>query len=264
MIARLYRVELFKLRKRLSSVAVWLTQFVLLLFIYGSYAYAAWCYPEASFEFPSAWPRIFESGAVVSSIMTGVLIVLLIGSEFEWRVVRQNLLDGVRRDEWFAARVLLLATLALLFLGTQLIFACALAALGTPDFSPAAMEPGLVQAAACAGFLLSVMLYGSFALWFAMMLRNTAAALALTLIYPVFDNIAARVLRGYEFHDAADLLLLQVMAALSDYDTYQTAASALAPEPGRWDSLPLLFGAGLAWALVLLGSAAWSFRMRDV
>jgi ABC-2 type transport system permease protein len=261
MIFTLYSLELLKLRHRLSTFTIYMMHIVLLVLIYGSMAYSSLRF-GGSYRLPEAWPFIFENAAQVSGIFSAALLVILTASEFEWRTARQHVIDGMTRMQWFTAKCLLGGTLAAWFFLTQFVFAVGLALIDT-DLAAAELF-GALQVSAFMGVLLSTVLLCALGLLCSVLLRSTGTALGLTLIYPIFDNIFARVLRGYELDGIADWLLFQVVNALIRYDQHRTgfggAERALAWE---W-STPALFAAGCGWLVVLGSVACGHFAKKDL
>ncbi len=113
MIFTAYRLELFKMGKRL---AVWVTYLCFLLLTslpFGGQFYAAQhSHGRSYFGFPNVLPAILTEGTAIASIFGVVLIVLMVCSEFDWKTSRQNIIDGLSKPQWFAGKALLIPTVA--------------------------------------------------------------------------------------------------------------------------------------------------------
>ena len=252
---RLYALELLKLSKRLTPLVVGLIDLVLLIFIYGAFAYGTWKY-GGSYRLPGAWQQVFQSGSTVSSILSGTLMTIVTASEFEWRTMRQNLLDGMGRRQWLSIRYLLVLTLAVAFVLFQLLMGVG-SALVNSDLSQVTVTA--TQWSALAGLLLSTALFNALALLVSVWLRQVGPALGLVLIYPVLENLIARVLRGYELDWLADGMLFQVMNALNTYDQYLGNKDLVV---ANWSTASLL-AMGALWSVLLAGGSAWQVLRRD-
>ena len=81
---------------------------------------------------------------MVGFIFAAVLVILLVAAEFGWRTARQNVIDGLSKTQWFAAKVLLLPLLTALFLALRVLVGGTLALAGT-DLSAGATLFGPAQ-----------------------------------------------------------------------------------------------------------------------
>src|SRR3970040_892326 len=104
MIWRLYKIELFKMVKRLAFWVTLIFFATLTAFFFGSEFYNSRQYTAGNwyFSFPSAWPMVLSEGSQMVGIFTAALAALLIASEFDWRTSRQNIIDGLSKGQWFA------------------------------------------------------------------------------------------------------------------------------------------------------------------
>ncbi|TAJ94552.1 MAG: hypothetical protein EPO31_10430 [Gammaproteobacteria bacterium] len=264
MIWTLYRMELFKLVKRLASWVTYLSYGVLIVMLYGSFYYNALKSKFAYFGFPNAWQAILELSAPVVSTFSAVLIVQAVASEFDWRTSRQNIIDGMSKRQWFTAKLLLLPTVAVFFFGSELIYSGTLAWLGTDPEIENAFAITSTQLHAIIGVFIGVLCYSSIALLVSLSVRSTGPALGITLIYQVFENITTRTLRGFDLDRLADWFPFQVHLALLKYNQYLTAgAEAKRGLEHVWDT-NLLFVAGFGWIAVFLTASWLVYRNRDL
>jgi hypothetical protein len=63
---------------------------------------------------------ILGTAAGLGSLFTGVLMILLFAPEFSWRTARQNVIDGLSKERFYAGKVILLARLVLILMATTL------------------------------------------------------------------------------------------------------------------------------------------------
>lgn len=161
MFGMLFRNESIKTFKR---PAFWVT-YGFFLFImtmeFGSDYFNARSDPERTFDLPGSWQSILGNNTDVALIFGSVLILLLIASEFSWRTARQNVIDGLSKEQFFLAKLLVVPLIGLLFIGGQVLVGTTFALLGT-DFSTLT-EPLItrVQWSALGGFYLAFLGYGS-------------------------------------------------------------------------------------------------------
>ncbi len=179
----LLRNEMIKTFKRL---AFWVT---LIFFAFGTgmnfgenYFRAAGD-PERSFALPDAWRSIITGDSEVALIFGSVVLLLLLSSEFSWRTARQNVIDGLSKEQFFLGKWMLLPMVGLIFVGTQLLLGGGFALLGT-DLG-AGSEP-LIRAvhwSTMGGLFLAFLGYASLALFVSLGVRNSGPAMAVWFFY---------------------------------------------------------------------------------
>ena len=264
MIWTLYKIELYKMGKRLATWITVLCFAVLITFMFGSYYYNGLKYDNVYFGFPNAWPNILSDGAFLADIFSAVLITLLVASEFDWRTSRQNIMDGLSKGQWFTAKLLLLPTIAVLFYGLQVFFAGTLAWLGTNPEIENAYTMSSIQFLAIAGVIVGVLCYSSIALLVSLITRSAGPALGVTIIYQVFENLTTRTLRGFGLDTLADCFPFQVHLALFKYNQYLPDGSeARSKLDVLWDT-NLLFAAGIGWIAVFVIASWLAYWKRDL
>jgi hypothetical protein len=93
---------------------------------------------------------------------------------------------------------------------------------------------------------------GSIALLIALSVRSTGPALAIALIYQVFDSMAANALRGLHLRAISDCLPMQVHNALLVFSQYLPYASCAGSHLDSHWQTGILFWAGTTWLAVLV------------
>jgi ABC-type transport system involved in multi-copper enzyme maturation permease subunit len=265
MIFTVYRLELFKMRKRLAAWVTYLCFLMLTTLTFGGQFYGTQqSHGHGYFGFPNVLPAILTDGAAIASIFGVVLIVLMVCSEFDWKTSRQNIIDGLSKPQWFTGKALLIPTVIVTLYLTQLAIGGTLAFIGTSNSQPHKFEPTATYILAACGVLLAMACNGSIALLISLSVRSTGPALAIALIYQVFDTIAARTLRGLRFEAIADWLPFQVHNALLVYSQYQPhGSSARGHLDSHWPT-GTLFLAGTIWVTVLLCASYRVYMKRDL
>lgn len=66
------------------------------------------------------WPNILQFSEI-ASVISAAVVVLLVGTEFSWGTARQSVINGLSRNEYFAAKLLLVPQMGLLFLLATLL-----------------------------------------------------------------------------------------------------------------------------------------------
>jgi ABC-2 type transport system permease protein len=265
MIFTAYRLELFKMRKRLAAWVTYLCFcFLTTLTFGGQFFNALHSHGRSYFGFPNALATILTGGTSIASLFGVVLIVLMVCSEFDWKTSRQNIIDGLSKPQWFAGKALLIPTVVVTLYLAVLAIGGILALIGTSASRLHGFDPTSTYILATGGALLAMACNGSIALLIALSVRSTGPALAIALIYQVFDSIAAITLRGLHLRAVADYLPIQVHNALLIYNQYLPyGSSARSHLDSHWQT-GALFLAGATWVAVLLCVSYRVYMKRDL
>ncbi len=256
-------LEWFKLRQRLATWVVYLTFLALTTLLFGALFYSRHHghVPAPYLGFPDAWETILTTGAPIASLFGAVLVALSVCSEFEWRTSRQNIIDGLSRENWLLGKFLLLPIICVGLYGTQIILGTAWGYFDTHPPHKLFLYPASTYVTCGLGVLLGMLWYSSAALLISVLVRSSGPAIGLILIYQVFDNIAARTLIGFHRDDSAAWLPFQVHSSLLEFKQYW-------PQPSptldyHWVTWALLL-AGIMWTLAFAAAAGWVFLRRDL
>lgn len=272
----LFRNEMLKMYKRL---ALWVTFgfFSFIMFVeFGENYFRAAGDPERTFALPSAWPDILMDDAQVALIFGSVVLILLLSSEFSWRTARQNVIDGLSKEQFFLGKSLLLPVVGVLFISMNVIVGVGFALAGT-DFGTLT-EPLMrgVHWSMIFGFFLAFIGYGSVALFCSLSIRNSGPAMAVWFFYVA---IGEQMLRGAfnaindRVGELSGYLPINTFDQLHRYYQYDLVAFQQAVQravesdrtpPGEPWAMGLLLTVSLVWiALFVGGSFVW-FKKRDL
>lgn len=248
-------LEWFKLTKRLAAWGIFFAFLALQVVFYGGRYYKGHEHPGV-LGFPDALPDVLTGGTSLASVFVAVLVALTVSSEFEWRVCRQNIIDGLSKSRWFGGKLLLILSICVVFYGTQVSVGATLAYLGT-TIGHADYSPAMTYILAACGALTGMCGYSAAALLFSVCVRSSGPVIGLTLIYQVFDTLASRALP----EGVAALLPGQVQGALFKLGQYL-------PQPSsdltyHWSNSGLL-SAGIGWITAFVAASYWIYRTRDL
>ncbi len=241
MIFTVYRLELFKMLRRPAAWVTYLCFLLLTILLLSAQRYGA---PQVNAHaFPDALPAVLTGDAQLAATFGVVIIVLMICSEFDWKTSRQNIIDGLSKPQWFAGKVLLIPTVATTLYLTRLA-AGAMVAFVTTSHAPShPFDPTASYLLAGCGVLLGTLCYASIVLLVCMTVRSAGPALGVALVYQVFDNLAALILRSHRLGDIAAWLPLQIQGALTAYTRYQPHDTGAHGPFGAWQTELLFMGA---------------------
>jgi ABC-2 type transport system permease protein len=254
-----YRLELFKLLRRPAAWVAYSCFLALTIVVLSAQRG-----PQAhGHGFPDALPAVLTGDTGLTSTFSIALIVLMIGAEFDWRTSRQNIIDGLSKRQWFTGKVLLIPTVALGLYLTRIAIG-GIVAVAAPGSHSHVFDPTATYILAGCGVLLGILCYASVALLVCLTVRSTGPALAIALIYQVFDNIAAAILRSRRLEDIAQWLPLQIQSALAVYNRYLPHGSSAHSELGGHWQTQVLFLAAAAWVVVLVCVSYRIYMKRDL
>ncbi|MFW6083602.1 MAG: ABC transporter permease [Gemmatimonadota bacterium] len=138
---------------------------------------------EGQFTLPGQWPRILGESANVPLVFAGIVVVLLVASEFSWRTARQNVIDGLSRSEWYWGKVLIGVAVVALFVLLHVGLGGILARIGTPAGASGLFTS--IQASALGGLVLAGAGYAVSAVFVSSLVRRSGGAVAIWLFYVV-------------------------------------------------------------------------------
>lgn len=140
------------------------------------------------FEFPAVWNTIAWLASWFN-LLLAILVIALIGNEYNFRTFKQHIVDGLTREEMLASKLSVIFVIALW--ATFLVFFTALIMGLVYSSGQAAV---FSQAHYVAVYFVQALAYMSFAMLIALLLRNTALSIVLFILYvfpiePIIRNI---------------------------------------------------------------------------
>jgi|HubBroStandDraft_5_1064220.scaffolds.fasta_scaffold50686_2 ABC-2 type transport system permease protein len=263
MIFTAYRLELFKMLRRPASWVTYLCFLALTGLTFASRPPPG--APQAlGHGFPDALPGVLTGGGAIAGTFGVVLLVLMICAEFDWKTSRQNIIDGLSKRQWFAGKALLMPTIAIALYLTRLALGTILAVVASANSHTHPYDPTATYLLAGCGVLLGMLCYASIGLLICVTIRSAGPALAVALIYQIFENIAAVILHTHRLGGIADWLPLQVSSSLAAYNQYLPHGTGVHnPLVGHWQP-GLQFLATVAWIAALLCISYRIYMKRDL
>lgn len=228
---------------------------------------------DGDFTLPRQWAKILGESANVPLIFAGIVVVLLVTSEFSWRTARQNVIDGLSRSEWYWGKVLIGVAVVALFVLLHVGMGGMLARIGTPSGARGLFTS--IQAGAIGGMLLAAVGYAVSAVFVSSLVRSSGGAVAIWLFYVVAAEGLLVAGLGRLWESAQPYLAFAPIRAFDqarDYLMYDAEALSRAtarsaamgfPPPNVGDPVAVL-SASVAWILFLVATGWLIFRRRDL
>jgi ABC-type transport system involved in multi-copper enzyme maturation permease subunit len=246
---------------------------MMLLFFGGGY-YMAIRHDKPTMAFPQAWAEILSEMPPVANFFLAVALMLVISSEFTWRTARQNVIDGLSREEWFTSKLILLPIGVMIFFLLQVTFGGLFALFGTDLGNLDGPLVSAIDLASMGGFILGMLGVASVAFMLAFLTRNSGSAIAFFLVYFTFgEALLALLLRRVEalaptirYLPATVFMRLQERVAFDPAVMERMIKAAL--EAGRPAPTPpsttLLVVMACAYTALFVGIAFYAFKKRDL
>lgn len=264
-------------RKALYRAAFWVSLLAFLgIFgiMVGDAFYRALNNPQAIFRLPESWPNILLELGPLPAVFASVAVILLIGSEFGWRTARQNVIDGLSKDQWFLGKVLMLLMVVGVFLGGQILLGGGLALVHT-DLGSAGSLVTSADVSALAGLAVTCLGYTSLGFLAVFITRSSGSGMGLFFLYfALLENVLGAGLNrvGEWGSEVTPYLPLNVLndlfPPLQHYPEAREAAIRRALENGRPPpeimDTGVLMAVGVGWALVFVALAYLVYRPRDL
>ena len=269
----LIRIEALKAMKR---PVFWVTVGIFCMFNLGYavfFVYGAYRIPGLTYALPESWPAILMSLRSAGAYFIPVLTILLCAPEYSWRTGRQNVIDGLSKERYYAGKAVLLTGLIPLFLIIAMVIG-----LGGTLFSPSEGGPEFIRwvdLRYMGGVTLNLLLLGSLGLMLATLIRSAGAALGVLFVYLIVEEVlAGLMLFGSGITRAiAKYLPLNVAQGLrDDMAYYTTTLIPLNPDQAELGLNPLsnypevgaLIIAALTYSGLFLYAAFLIMRHRDL
>ena len=229
-------------------------------------------FPSYSYALPGSWPNILAGLASPTGFFIAVLTILLVAPEFSWRTGRQNVIDGLSKERLYAGKVMLLAGLIVLFVGTVLLIG-----VGGTLFSPSEGGPGIIRSTDLSylgGLILNLLLFGSAGLMLSTLIRSAGPAMGVLFLYFLVEGaiVGLTMRAGETARSLTEYFPANVSEALGhDLAHYpEMLASVNADRAGRglapreFLDVEVMVMAVLAYSTIFLLISFLSMRKRDL
>ncbi len=265
--AAVVRIEAIKTVRR---PAVWVSSaslMGLLLLVYGGMSYRHFQKPQSAtaFSLPHSWPMAIAGPGKIAAFFAAVVLVLLVTGEYAWKTARQNVIDGLSKNEFFAAKALTVPIMALAFLAIPVAMTGGIGALQTTAADTIITRGDALLAA---GGLLRNLGYASLALMIAMSARTSGGATGLFFLWAIAEGLLGGPISHLHpaLKNAQQYMPLATFDSLSEPARYGLvqkmgdAAAATAAPP----STPTMTAVAAAWIALFVLVSYVVTRERDL
>jgi len=169
--------------------------------------------PEVSvYRFPGIWHNLtYIAGTRLFLLLPSIIVILLITNEITYRTLRQNIIDGLTRRQYYVTRCLGLVALSLGFTLWLFLNGLLLGLINTPGNEWGSM---FYQFNFVAGYFLQVLAYSFFALMLGLLMKKSLLAMGVLFVWtiiaePVICHYLKKPLNNFmPIHSIANLIEL--------------------------------------------------------
>lgn len=260
-----------------SVVRLFVLMFLLTLpvtiFMFDQFQKAPPPFPQQKdiFGFPGIWEYQFYVASWLVFFFLGYVIIYMVTSEVDFKTMRQNIITGLTRKEYFLAKVFVILVIA--FISTILYVLICLAfgyAYGEPpSFAGAFDKASMIF---IGKYYLMNLAYMGFGLMLAMLIRKSGIAIFFYVTYVIFIEPMMRwagagyVLKDTDYMSLVNFLPLNAIEDLGPLPIYKKGMNI--PNFGKdmefllTDNQAILSSA--IYVLIFFGIAYYTFIKRDI
>lgn len=206
---RLLTIDLHKIFKNRASKIILLTYFVLLSLIALAAAVKIniginelQLAREGIFDFPYIWHFTTYSAAILK-IFIAIVVITMMTNEYSYGTLKQNLIDGLSKEEFITSKFLSLVLLAVISTAFVCVFTFILGFIYSKDTSAAVIFTDLQY---LVGYLFKLVGFFSMCFFLAVLIKKSAFALGLLFVWNIIEGIIGLILTFSVSEKTADLI----------------------------------------------------------
>lgn len=172
------------------------------------------------YQFPNIW-EFFPWVASWFNIFLTIVLISLVGNEFSFKTFRQNVIDGLSRNDLIRGKLLLILTIGIYTFLMVLIAILIFGIIFTKDFS---IDIMFQHSHLILVYFVQAIGYMTLGLLFAIMFRNTALSIILFLVYFPVEGIIRLIVR-FKLPGVEQYFPLKIISNLTPKPEFLTMAS---------------------------------------
>jgi ABC-2 type transport system permease protein len=187
------------------------------------------------YHFPDVWQNLAWASGLLK-IMLGIMVLISITNEYSYRTIRQNIIDGLSREEFLLSKLMTNLLLSVLSMVLVFIIALVTGLIYSPEYNLDFMFNGVAFYPA---YFLEVFAFLSFALMLGIFIQRSGLSIVLLLNSYLIELIIKENINDYvpdviQFFPLESIMSLVPMPfaryafqEIRDYVTFSTVAIAL-------------------------------------
>jgi len=219
---------------------------------------------ESILQFPAVWDYVGYAGNWMTFFFLGVCAIYLVSIEINNKTLRQSIINGFSRQEYFLSKIL---SILLLSLFATLFYTLLCIIIGTINTEADTFKLMFENAYAIPRFFLMTFGYLSFALFLIFLIRRSGIALFLYISYGIIIEV---LMRYFIIEKVSNTAITNYFPLNSFEDLMPNPAFKFAesiPNEIEFDFLLTTTQASLsslAYIALFIGLSYWSFVKRDI
>lgn len=220
---------------------------------------------DVFFQFPTMWNYLGFAGSWLAFFCLGLIAVFMVVNEVSYKTMRQNIISGLRREEFFAAKILSIVVLSLC---ATLLYMVIGLIIGFVHTKGATIGDAFDNSWAIPRFFLMCLGYMTMGLFAGFIFRRSGVAVLFYLIYVMMLEPAIKWLLHFRFfeNNSINFYPSNVFEDLMPFPLYHFADAI--PKKDLDFNFLLPYGtaaiAAIVWIIILGGIAYWSILKRDI
>ncbi|MBN1252919.1 MAG: hypothetical protein JXR51_13170 [Bacteroidales bacterium] len=171
---------------------------------------------KAFLRFPTVWQSVSYYSSWFFPLLS-LVVILILGNEFNFRTLRQNIIDGLTRTEFFYGKLLIIVLISLLV--TILLFVSAII-IGI-SFTGLSINFNVAGLKYIFSFFIQTIAYLTFALLISLLVKSVGASIVVFIGYFIFELIIRAYLSIFSLN-FANYLPAKVFANLTPATSLST------------------------------------------
>lgn len=216
------------------------------------------------YEFPTVWDYQGYVGSWMVSFCLGFLIIYIITSEVSNRTMRQNIITGMTRKEWFQAKLFVMFGMAVIVTIIYAISSILIGILHTDGYDAELIMDN--NFALVRYFLMSIG-YMSFAFFLAFIIRKGTLAILTYFLWVMMLESIFKVIHVYFFRNrSANFWPMNATEDLMPFPIFKLPDYYINKEWGFKIllSYPEAAVVSIIYSALFIALAWWSFSKRDI
>ncbi|HEY9045147.1 MAG TPA: ABC transporter permease subunit [Ohtaekwangia sp.] len=145
------------------------------------------------YHFPDVWMNLIWCAGLLK-IVLGVLIVISITNEYTYRTVRQNIIDGLSRQQFLLSKIITNALLSLVSVVMIFVIGLVTGMIYSPSLE---IKQMLTDLEFFPAYFLELFYFLSFALMLGILIQRAGLTIILLLLFPAIEAIIAAKVDNY-------------------------------------------------------------------
>jgi len=207
------------------------------------------------YTFPYVWQNLtYLSGFF--KLLPAFIVMVFVTSEYSYRTIRQHIINGMSREQFFLAKLIFIFAISLVATLTTVLSALILGLTHTAELT---FDVFWNKTVFIPTFFLEMFTFSTIALFFSVLLRRSGLAI---IVFGIYTIIAEPIIRFYINDEVGAYLPIKVIGNLIDIPN--TALMKLFGVNFRTFVDPADVIASILYCLLFLGATYLLIKKRDV